>query len=92
MFPQSLWRISGPNSGQLGSMVELLKQEDGLKHEPPRRGCGCPTPVVVVLTVVLVVVLVVAVVQCEYTPEGSSGSRNGGAAIAESFEFLPAEE
>ena len=90
VLPQSLWRISGPNSGPLGSMVELVKREDDLKHEPPRRGCGCPTPVLVVLTIVLVVVLAAVVVRCEHSPEGSTVSGHDRA-IAETYEFLPAE-
>jgi len=80
MLPQGLSR----STGQQRSMVELVRQEMGLKREPPTRGCGCLASVVVVLTVVLAVLLALALLRCEYSPDDSTTSGNQSAAITES--------
>ena len=80
------------HGGGFGWLEALARQEKGLKREPPRRGCGCPTPLLVVLAVVLAVVLLSAVVRCYYPADGSTASGNGETSIAETFEFLPSEE
>ena len=80
------------HGGGFRSLEALVRQEMGLKRDPPRRGCGCPATPLVVLAVVLAVVLLSAVVRCDYPADGSTASGNGEASIAETSEFLPAEE